>query len=81
MTPEEFITKWRPVELKERTASQSHFNDLCALLGLADPILEDPKGEWFTFERGASKSSGGEGWADVWRKDCFTQTTTERLRP
>ena len=36
MTPHEFIAKWRSVELKERTASQSHFNDLCALLGVVD---------------------------------------------
>lgn len=71
MTPHEFIEKWRRVELKERTASQSHFIDLCRLLGLADPVAADPAGEWFTFEKGASKSGGGEGWADVWRKDCF----------
>lgn len=71
MTPEEFIAKWHAVELKERSASQSHFNDLCRLLGLPDPITADPKGEWFAFEHGVSKASGGEGWADVWRKDCF----------
>jgi hypothetical protein len=71
MTPHEFVTKWRGVELKERSASQSHFNDLCALLGLVDPVSADPQGEWFTFEKGASKTSGGEGWADVWRKGCF----------
>lgn len=71
MTPQEFIKKWRNVELKERTASQSHFNDLCGLLGVEDPVSSDKKGDWFTFEKGASKTSGGEGWADVWRKDCF----------
>lgn len=71
MTPHEFISKWRNVELKERTASQSHFNDLCRLLGIDDPITADRTGEWFTFEKGASKTSGGEGWADVWRKGCF----------
>ena len=38
MTPHDFIRKWRDVELKERTASQSHFNDLCALLGVLDPV-------------------------------------------
>lgn len=70
MTPQEFIAKWRTVELKERSASQSHFSDLCRLLGQEDPTTADPKGEWFMFERGASKSVGGEGWADVWRKDC-----------
>ena len=71
MTPHAFITKWQPIELKERSAAQSHFNDLCALLGLADPAADDPKGEWFAFEKGASKTGGGEGWADVWRKGCF----------
>ena len=71
MTPQDFIAKWRAVELKERTASQSHFIDLCRLLGVKDPIADDPKGEWFTFEKGASKTSGGEGWSDVWRKNCF----------
>lgn len=71
MTPHEFLAKWRHVELKERSASQSHFNDLCALLGVLDPISADPKGEWFTFEKGATKTSGGEGWADVWRRECF----------
>ena len=71
MTPQDFIAKWQMVELKERTAAQSHFNDLCALLGLPDPVSDDPKGERFTFEKGATKTTGGEGWADVWRKDCF----------
>jgi hypothetical protein len=71
MTPHEFARKWRDVELKERSASQSHFNDLCALLGVLDPVSADPTGEWFTFEKGATKTSGGEGWADVWRKGCF----------
>lgn len=71
MTPHEFIAKWRNVELKERTASQSHFLDLCKLLGIDDPVSADPKGDWFTFEKGATKTSGGEGWADVWRKGCF----------
>ena len=71
MTPQDFISRWRGVELKERSASQTHFNDLCALLGLPDPIAADPKGDWFSFEKGATKTTGGEGWADVWRKDCF----------
>ncbi|MBO81638.1 MAG: SAM-dependent methyltransferase [Citromicrobium sp.] len=71
MTPSEFIKKWRAVELKERTASQSHFNDICRLLEIEDPITADPKGEWFTFEKGAAKTGGGDGWADVWRKECF----------
>ena len=71
MTPHEFLKKWRNAELKERSASQSHFIDLCALLDLDDPVSSDPKGEWFTFEKGATKTNGGNGWADVWRRGCF----------
>ena len=71
VTPAEFIAKWRPVALKERSAAQTHFNDLCRLLGLDDPVAADPNGDWFTFEKGASKATGGDGWADVWRKGAF----------
>jgi hypothetical protein len=34
MTPEQFISKWQASTLKEGSASQSHFNDLCKLLGV-----------------------------------------------
>lgn len=71
MTPAAFVAKWRSAELKERSASQEHFLDLCALLEVETPASADPKGEWFTFEKGASKTGGGEGWADVWRRHCF----------
>ena len=54
MTPQAFIKKWRTNELKERSVSQSHFNDLCKLLDIDDPTTADGKGEWFTFEKGAS---------------------------
>ncbi len=39
--------------------------------GVEDPVTADPKGEFFCFERGASKATGGEGWADVWKRGCF----------
>ena len=71
MTPGEFIAKWRVVELTERSASQSHFNDLCRLLGEPTPTDADPAGEWYCFERGARKDSGGDGWADVWKRGRF----------
>src|ERR1700675_3950949 len=28
------------------------------------PTDADPMGEWYSFERGATKTTGGEGWAD-----------------
>ncbi len=71
MTPAEFIGKWRAVELKERSAAHSHFLDLCRMLGVEDPVTADPRGESYCFERGATKATGGEGWADVWKRQCF----------
>ncbi len=71
MTPQEFVEKWRRSKLKERSASQSHFNDLCAMLGHPAPATADPDGTHFTFEKGANKSTGGDGWADVWKKGFF----------
>ncbi|WP_254453546.1 type IIL restriction-modification enzyme MmeI [Siccirubricoccus sp. G192] len=71
MTPETFIAKWHGATLTERAAAQSHFIDLCRLLGEPTPTDADPRGEWYCFERGATKTTGGEGWADVWKRGCF----------
>jgi hypothetical protein len=37
---------------------------LCDLLGEEPPTTADPKGEWYAFEKGATKTTGGEGWAE-----------------
>lgn len=66
-----FIRKWWAAELKERSSAQEHFIDLCRLLDEPTPATADPKGEFYTFERGATKASGGEGWADVWKRGHF----------
>ncbi|MFZ4683463.1 MAG: type IIL restriction-modification enzyme MmeI, partial [Terrimicrobiaceae bacterium] len=71
MTPDAFVKKWSGVALTERSAAQQHFLDLCALTGHSSPAEADPAGEWFTFERGAEKSSGGDGFADVWKRGFF----------
>ena len=71
MTPAEFANKWGHVQLGESAASQSHFNDLCQMIGVKTPVEADPQGDWFTFEKGLDKTTGGKGFADVWRKDCF----------
>jgi len=72
MTPSEFIKKWKAANLKERSAAQEHFIDLCRLLGEQTPAQADPDGEWYGFERGASKLTGGDGWADVWKRGHFS---------
>ena len=71
MTPHAFITKWRASALKERSASQEHFIDLCRLLDEPTPAEADPSGETYCFERGAHKDAGGDGWADVWKRHHF----------
>ena len=71
MTPSEFAAKWKGSTLTERAASQSHFINLCAMLDVPGPTEADPKGEWYAFERGAAKTGGGSGWADVWRRGHF----------
>jgi type II restriction/modification system DNA methylase subunit YeeA len=71
MTPEQFIAKWKSATLKERSAAQTHFNDLCAMLGVESPAEADPDGDWYCFERGAKKTTGSQGWADVWKRDHF----------
>ena len=71
MTPYEFINKWRASTLTERSASQQHFLDVCELLGEPKPAEVDPIGESYCFERGARKDTGGDGWADVWKRHHF----------
>jgi len=70
MTPHEFIAKWRAGG-DERRDAQPFFEDLCRLIGHPTPREADPQHESFTYEYGATKTSGGEGWADVWKKGCF----------
>ncbi len=71
MEPHQFIKKWTNSNLKESASAQSHFNDLCDLLSIEKPADADPNGIWFTFEKGAKKTGGGDGWADVWRRGAF----------
>ena len=71
MEPREFVRKWKRANLKERSAAQEHFIDLCRLLGEPTPAETDPTGDRFCFEKGARKESGGKGWADVWKRHHF----------
>jgi len=66
-----FIAKWQCSTLTERSAAQQHFLDLCAVLGEPTPATADPKGGFYTFEKGAKKVGGGGGWADVWKRGYF----------
>ncbi len=80
MTPQEFIRKWKPVALTERATAQEHFIDLCRLFDHPTPVEDDPVGDHFTFEKGAPKTGGGEGWADVWKKGYFAWEYKKKKR-
>ncbi|MBA3825203.1 MAG: class I SAM-dependent DNA methyltransferase [Ktedonobacterales bacterium] len=71
MTPEEFINKWSAISLTERAAAQSHFIDLCAVLGVQTPTDADQTGEFYTFEKLTDKDTGHRGFADVWYQNRF----------
>ncbi len=71
MTPEAFKDKWRNTPLTERQACQSHFIDLCRLLEVPAPYETDATDANYCFEKGAEKTTGKPGWADVWRRGCF----------
>ena len=71
MNPQDFVAKWSQSTLKERSSYQEHFIDLCRLRGHPTPAELDPSGQSFTFEAGASKQSGGQGFADVWKRGFF----------
>ena len=80
MTPQDFIRKWKPVALTERATAQEHFLDLCRLLDHPTPAEDDPTGERFTFEKGVSKTGGGDGFADVWKKGFFAWEYKKKKR-
>lgn len=86
MTPAEFKAKWAKVSAKESAAYQSHFDDLCRLLGFQTPTEADPSGsDFFCFQKrvvkdaelfqlketGEEEAPEERGFADVWKKGCF----------
>ncbi len=71
LTPGEFALKWTGSTRTERAASQEHFIDLCRMIGTKTPNDADPTGDWYAFEKGAEKTGGRDGFADVWKKGHF----------
>jgi type II restriction/modification system DNA methylase subunit YeeA len=71
MTPQEFVEKWSSSTLRERQGSQEHFIDICRMLDEQTPAEADPTGHVYCFDAGAEKTIGRDGFADVWKKDCF----------
>ncbi|MDQ6694707.1 MAG: N-6 DNA methylase, partial [Chloroflexota bacterium] len=71
LTLPDFVARWQASTRTERSGAQEHFLDLCDVLGQQHPAEVDPGGTSFTFEKGAAKSGGGGGFADVWKRSAF----------
>ncbi|MDO9114490.1 MAG: hypothetical protein Q7U63_11955 [Polaromonas sp.] len=71
MTPQTFITKWGPggpaFALNEEQGAQSHFIDLCELLGVPKPGSE----AGYLFEEKNAVIGGRTGYADVFKRGAF----------
>ena len=71
MTPQDFIAKWGPngpaFHLNEEQGAQSHFIDLCDLLGVPKPGSEDG----YLFEEKSAIIGGSTGYADVFKRGVF----------
>ncbi len=71
MTPQTFIEKWGPggpaYGLNEEQGAQSHFLDLCELLGVPKPGSEAD----YRFEEKNTVIGGRTGYADVFRRGAF----------
>lgn len=71
MTPQEFVAKWGPggpaFNLNEEQGAQSHFIDLCDVLGVPRPGSEPG----YLFEQGGKIAGQANGYADVYKRSAF----------
>lgn len=71
LSPDAFVKKYATLNANERSAAQTHFNDLCEILGVPKPLDYDPAGVQYRFEKKVLKVAGGKGFADVWWNGKF----------
>ena len=71
LTIAEFVLRWKLFSQTEDAGSQSHFLDLCDMLGEKHPAAADAAGENYAFEKYVGKTHGGKGFADMWLRDHF----------
>jgi hypothetical protein len=73
LTPQQFANNWQNTTLGERQSYQSHFIELCRLVGHETPSGSglDSRGNRFSFEYGIKKDGGGQGFADVFYEGHF----------
>jgi len=73
----EFVRRWKINSLSERSGSQSHFIDLCDMLGQPHPAAADSAGERYAFDKPLNKVYGGKGFAD----DISEDDLKKRISP
>lgn len=59
----EFIERWAQIELNEKAVAQSHFAQLCHLLGVPAPADDPATQHVYRFEKPLAKTGGGAGFA------------------
>lgn len=73
MSPQAFIDKWGPggpaYGLNEEQGAQSHFLDLCELLGVSKPGSE----AGYVFEKQSLVLGEARGYADVFKSGVFAR--------
>ena len=63
----------------EESAAQTHFIELCQVLGKPWPAPGNPLSAVYAFEKGVEKTGGGRGFADVWLAGHFAWEYKEAL--
>lgn len=71
LTVADFVHRWKIFSPTENAGAQSHFNDLCEILDEKRPAESNSAGENYTFRKHVSKTRGGKGFADLWKRDHF----------
>ena len=67
----EFVARWQASTLTEKSAAQTHFIELCQVLGKPWPTSGNALSVVYAFEKGVEKTGGGKGFADVWLSGHF----------
>jgi hypothetical protein len=76
----QFVERWKASTLSERAAAQSHFIDLCEVLGQPHPAAADQSGDSYTFEKFITTLDEEKGFADVWKRGFSAGSTRASTR-
>ncbi len=73
MLLDEFVKRWQNTTLSERASYQTHFINLCAMIGHETPKGDglDSRGHHYAFEYGLIQDTGAHGFADVLYENHF----------